>query len=333
MLAVSEATQVGEARRALAAMGSRVGFDETVCGRLAIIATELAGNLVQHAGGGELIIRQVGGPGRAGIEVIALDRGPGIADVGRSLRDGYSTAGTPGTGLGAVRRLSTEFDIYSSPPRGTAVLSRLYAGGAPATPRLQVGAICLPKPRETVSGDAWHVDHRADGARVLVVDGLGHGPDAHRAAVQAIASARTERGAPGAVVETCHAALRSARGAALAVADIELEPGRVRFAGVGNVTGTVLGVGRRQNLVSVNGTAGQGVLRTREFEYAWARGSLLVMATDGLATRWALEDYPGLASRHPALVAAILYRDHTRGRDDVTVVAVRERPHDAGALP
>jgi serine/threonine protein phosphatase PrpC len=83
-------------------------------------------------------------------------------------------------------------------------------------------------------------------------------------------------------------------------------------------------------MVSSNGTAGQGVVRVREFDYRWEAGSLLVMATDGLATRWALDDYPGLAARDPALVAGVLYRDHNRGRDDVTVVAVRERPGDEG---
>jgi hypothetical protein len=78
----------------------------------------------------------------------------------------------------------------------------------------------------------------------------------------------------------------------------------------------------------VNGTVGQGTLRVREFDYAWSPGSVLVMASDGLGTRWSLDDYPGLAARHPALVAAVLYRDHARGRDDVTVLAVRARPEE-----
>jgi hypothetical protein len=128
------------------------------------------------------------------------------------------------------------------------------------------------------------------------------------------------------VIEACHRALHAARGAALAVAELDAERGRVRFAGVGNVTGTVLGGARRQNMVSVNGTAGHGPLRIREFDYTWPAGGVLVMASDGLGTRWSVEDYPGLAARHPALVAGVLYRDHARGRDDVTVVVVRERP-------
>jgi anti-sigma regulatory factor (Ser/Thr protein kinase) len=323
---VTEPSQVGDARRAAAAIAARLGFGTTPAGRLAIVVTEAAGNLVKHAGGGQLVWRQVGTPARPGVEMVALDRGPGIGEVARALEDGFSTTGTPGTGLGAIRRLSDDFDLYSGHGRGTAVLSRVYAHPpAPDTTPLRSGAVCVPKPHEEVSGDAWAVDDRPAGARVLVVDGLGHGPDAHRAARAALAAAAPDRGGPAETVEACHLALRSTRGAALAVAEIDLAAGRVRFAGVGNVTGAVFGGTRRQNMVSMNGTAGQGAARVRAFDYAWEPRATLVMASDGLATRWSLDDYPGLAARDPALIAGVLYRDHTRGRDDVTVVAVRER--------
>jgi anti-sigma regulatory factor (Ser/Thr protein kinase) len=330
-LAVSDPTHVGEARRAVADLSRRLGLEEPLAGRLAIIVTEAAGNVVRHARSGEMVVRPIGGRSGPGIEVLALDRGPGILDVARSLQDGYSTSDTPGTGLGAIRRLSNQFDLYSLPGRGTALLSRVFANGgpAPASP-FQVGAICLPKPGETVAGDACQMTPRPRGARVVVVDGLGHGPDAHRAARVALVAAAGEPGEPAAVVDACHHALRSTRGAALAVADVDREQGRVRFAGVGNVTGAVLAGARRQNLVSINGTAGQGSLRLREFDYTWPAEGLLVMATDGLGTRWALQDYPGLAARDPSLVAAVLYRDHTRGRDDVTVAAVREHSGRGG---
>ena len=332
VLAISDPSQVGEARRAAAVLGQRLGLDEPLAGKLALIATEAAGNLIKHAGGGEFVIRPLRAPGRRGVEMFALDRGPGIADVGRSLQDGFSTSGTPGTGLGAIRRMSSEFDLYSARGRGTALFCRVWADdGPPVASRVQTGALSLPMPKETVCGDAWEVGHRPQGARVFVVDGIGHGPEAHLAARRAVDAAAAEPGGPGAVVEACHHALRAARGAALAVAELNTEQGRVRFAGVGNVTGAVLGGPRRQNMVSVNGTAGHGPLRVREFDYTWAPGSLLVMASDGLGTRWSLDDYPGLAARHPALVAAVLYRDHTRRRDDVTVVAVRERPGNGTA--
>jgi anti-sigma regulatory factor (Ser/Thr protein kinase) len=324
-LAVGDSSGVGEARRSAGALAERLGFGETVAGRLALVVTEAAGNLVKHAGGGEIVWRQVGTASAPGIEVIALDKGPGIADVARSLQDGYSTSGTPGTGLGAIRRLSDEFDVYSAPGRGTAVLSRVYSEPpAAASGGVRVGAVCLPKRGEEVSGDGWGVHGRAQTSLVLIVDGLGHGPDAHRAAQRALAVLSEERAGAAETAQACHEALRSTRGAALAVAEIDRAGQRVRFAGVGNVTGAIFAAARRQNMVSINGTAGQGTVRVRAFDYVWDPCATLVMASDGLGTRWSLDDYPGLGARDSALIAAVLYRDHTRGRDDVTVVVLRE---------
>ena len=330
-LLVADPSQVGDARRAAAAMANRLGFAETAAGRLALVVTEAAGNLVKHAGGGRIVWREVGTRTRPGLEVLVLDRGPGIPDVERALEDGYSTAGTSGTGLGAIRRLSDEFDVYSAPGRGTAVLSRLY-GKPPEDPQppLRAGAICVPKAHETVCGDGWALDQVGGRTRVLVADGLGHGPDAHRAARAALAVLEREKGGAADVVQACHDALRSTRGAAVAVAELDRAARRVLFAGVGNVTGAVFGGGRRQNMVSLNGTAGQGNARVRAFEYQWEPRATLVMASDGLGTRWSLDDYPGLAGHDPALVAGVLYRDHDRGRDDVTVVALDERGGEEG---
>lgn len=322
LVPVSDESQVGEARRAMAALTTRVGLDPEGSGAASLVTTEAATNLVKHGGGGEILLRGI----EDGVEVIALDRGPGMADVGASLRDGYSTRGTQGNGLGAIRRMATEFDIYSAPARGTAVLARIRSRPAPRERvRLETGAISLPKSGEAVNGDAWLVQPTARGARILVVDGLGHGPiasDAAQAAVQAF------RDAPGETVEaavnTCHLALRSTRGAALAVTEVDVQTGVVRFAGVGNIAGSIWNGTQSHHTVSHNGTAGHGTIRIREFSYPWPQGALLVLASDGLATRWTLESYPGLSARHPSLVAAILYRDHCRQRDDVTVVVARE---------
>src|SRR5262245_38968592 len=119
-LAVPESSQVGEARRAAVALADGLGFGEADAGKVALVVTEAASNLVKHGGGGELLLGVLERDGVAGIEVLALDRGPGMADLGRCLRDGYSTAGTRGTGLGAIARLSSGFEVHSADRRGTA---------------------------------------------------------------------------------------------------------------------------------------------------------------------------------------------------------------------
>jgi anti-sigma regulatory factor (Ser/Thr protein kinase) len=327
LVTVADESQVGEARRAVTVACHRLGLDETVAGKAAVVATEAATNIVKHAARGEILVRAVPG----GIEVMALDRGPGIGDIAASLRDGYSTSGTQGSGLGAIRRMATTFDIYSALGLGTAIVARLLSPAATASlpaasgNRLVISAVSLPVAGETLNGDAWAEERLDHGLRILLVDGLGHGPvanEAAHAAVEAFQSAPGE--APSTAVETCHLAMRSTRGAALAVAEISVHPGVVRFAGIGNVAGSIWNGSVSHHTVSLNGTAGHGTIRPREFSYPWPAGGLLVMASDGLATRWSLENYPGLASHDPALVAGVLYRDHSRGRDDVTVVVAGE---------
>jgi anti-sigma regulatory factor (Ser/Thr protein kinase) len=322
LVLVADESQVGEARRAMAALCQRQSLDDNACGAAALVTTEAATNLVKHAGGGEILLRGI----EDGVEVMALDRGPGMADIGASLRDGHSTTGTQGNGLGAIRRMATTFDIYSAPGKGTALLARVQSSHTSASGiRLDIGAVSLPKSGETVNGDGWLAQPTDRGARILVADGIGHGPianDASRAAVEAFRAAPGQP--PEAAVETCHQALRSTRGAALAVTEVDVQAGVVRFAGVGNVAGSIWNGTVSHHTVSHNGTAGHGIIRIREFSYPWAKGALLVLASDGLATRWSLEAYPGLSARDPALVAAILYRDHSRQRDDVTVVVARE---------
>ena len=313
---LTDASQIGEARRAVAALCGRLGLDETTTGQASLLATEAATNVIRHAGTGELLFRPL--PSAPGVEIVTLDRGPGIADVARAMEDGHSTSGTPGNGLGAMRRMSTTFDIYSRPGQGTAVLMRL---GPPS--RIALGVVNLPYPGETECGDAWQLEERPYGFRLVVVDGLGHGPQARESALRALEGAARGPESPERALEEAHAASRSVRGSAIAVAEVDLRQREIRYAGIGNVAAQILEPGTSRSLVSMNGTAGQGTARIRPFTYPFASGAVLVMFSDGLASRWSLEHQPGLLARHPSLIAGVLYRDHSRRRDDVTVVALR----------
>jgi hypothetical protein len=303
---------------------------------VAIVATEAATNLSKHARGGVIILQGLQEDGaQGGLDILALDQGPGMPDVERCLADGYSTAGSPGAGLGAMARLSATFDIHSLPGTGTAVLARLWSAplaGRPRASDLEFGAVSLPLAGEEVCGDQWAIAEVAGTTLLLVADGLGHGPQAAEAAREAVRVFRTQASlGPAGIIQAAHAALRSTRGAALAVARIDPEGGAVVYAGVGNIAGAILGTAadRSTSLVSHNGTVGHTIRKVQEFTYPWAPGSLLIMNSDGLTTQWQLGRYLGLASRHPGLVAGTLYRDFKRGRDDVTVVAIRE----GGARP
>jgi anti-sigma regulatory factor (Ser/Thr protein kinase) len=320
---VGEESQVGEARRSARRMASGLGLDEVVAERAAIVASEAARNIVTHGGGGMVAIQPIGHPPR-GIAILGLDRGRGIGDVASAMRDGHSTAGTPGEGLGAMSRVGSAFDLWSAPGKGTALVAEVWTAGQRPPSRLASGALSVAKPGERVCGDGWAVVELEDRAVFAVVDGLGHGPaaaDAARMAIEVVR--RTADQAPRDIVDATHAALRATRGAALAVAALDLETGELRYAGLGNVAGAIVGVGVSRRLVSLAGTVGHAVRSIQEFSYSLPEGAVLVMHSDGIATHWDAAAYPGLAARHPALLAGVLFRDHARGRDDATVLAAR----------
>lgn len=329
-LPILESSQAGEARRIAIALASRLGFNETERGKVGLVVTEVASNLVRHAKDGELVLQPLTRNDVEGIEILALDKGPGISNISECLRDGFSTAGTSGTGLGAMSRLSAFFDIYSVPKLGSACLAQLWANSLPVKQKhpdhhVESGVVCLPKIGEEISGDAWATAQNSGRTLLLVADGLGHGPQAAQASQEAVRIFRGNLGkSPKEILEAAHTALRSTRGAALAIAEVDFERLSVRFAGVGNISGTIFASEKSNSLVSYNGTVGHEVRKIQEFVYQWPKGGLLVMHSDGLATQWRLDRYPGLTAKHPSLIAGVLYRDFNRGRDDVTVLVVRE---------
>jgi anti-sigma regulatory factor (Ser/Thr protein kinase) len=323
---VTEESQVGFARRCVVEICQRISRDETFCGKVAIVITEMARNLVRHGKGGEIVIREVAT--HASLELLALDRGPGMHNTAECLRDGFSTAGTAGTGFGSIKRLSDRFEVFSQPGRGTVVWVRLCAlGTRSASHAFESSGVSIGVEHEEVCGDAWEVIETPGVLRAMVVDGLGHGLFAEQAAREAVAVFRSQ--ATTSVVSTLKLvdqALTKTRGAAGAIVELCPAKGHITAAGVGNISMRLLNNGESKSFGCDNGTLGTGVPRIREFTQPWMHGSVLVMHSDGLKAHWTLDDYPGLVRRHPGLVAGLLYRDFRRERDDVTVIVVRHSP-------
>ena len=328
---VTESSQPAAARRAAIALAHDADLDEPTVDHLALVVTELATNLVKHAKGGELLMRRLGAEGQEGIEVLSLDKGPGISNVARSLGDGYSTTGSPGTGLGAVLRTAGAFDLYSQLGKGTAVVARVFPQRRTGSPHAQsVGVVRQAKAGEAVCGDSWIVRWFADGWVCAVADGLGHGVIASDAATAIIDAVRRapDRLSPLEIVEAAHQAAKPTRGAAFGVAVLDEAAGVVRFAGVGNIAAVVVNGAERRHLVSHNGIIGHECRKLSEFSHPWQPQSVLLMHSDGIGIHWDLERYPGLLARDPSLIAGVLYRDFTRGRDDATLVVLKTRGTD-----
>ena len=312
---IDDASKVGEVRRAAQTLAN-FEIDAEVAGKVALAATELANNLLLHADGGELLIQTLGGDDSTVIELLAIDRGPGMTDIGRCMKDGYSTAGTPGTGLGAVRRLATEFDIHSVPGEGTVAMARFGNGEG-----VRYGAVNVALEGEVECGDSWSLQEDSQGLALFVIDGLGHGTFAAEAARAGLDAFNAGPFAPPQeILLRANDVMSKTRGGAAACARIIGD--KLSYAGIGNISGALVSPDKSQGLVSHNGTLGLNQRRSQQFEYQRAPGALLIMHSDGVSARWDLKSRPDLLSRHPAIIAAALYRDHGRGRDDATVVVV-----------
>lgn len=318
---ITDESSVGEARRKALLVAHRLGLGETRSGELALLATESSRNVLIHGGGGNLVISGHQDPDRPMVRILAMDQGAGIANVAQAMADGYSTAGTMGGGLGAMKRIATALEVFTG-RHGTIVLMEL--GDAVHLNHLRIAGIAVPYPGERFCGDAWSFHHSAERTLVLLTDGLGHGREASEAAQESIATFRKRQDmAPGEILSYLHDSLKKTRGAVAAVAEIRPQEGFLTYAGVGNISASVLAGGVSRSLVSHNGTLGMVTSRIQEFRLPWTRDSLLVLHSDGLQSKWDLSSYSGLVMRHPAIIGAALLRDFRRQRDDASVVVVK----------
>ena len=324
---ITEPSEVAAVRRSACALAEACGFSEVRTGEVALVVTEAATNILKFATSGEILIRSLERNETVGLEILAIDSGPGMTNVPHYMGDGNSTAGTYGLGLGTIERLSDEFDIFSDADKGLVLFSILWKDRVIQDDLgWQIGAICLPIASEDVSGDAFEIRVTHNDCTILLSDGLGHGyaaAEASRAAQEVILD--NDDSSPSLLLQKCHKALKGTRGAAIAISCIDRAQCELRFAGVGNIVACLFDNHSRRHLVSHNGIVGNNLLKIQEFTQSWDTHHFLIVHSDGINTRWDLNQYPGLSNAHPLLVAGVLYRDFSRGRDDVSVVMLRDK--------
>ncbi|MDT7800372.1 MAG: hypothetical protein QOI78_3805 [Actinomycetota bacterium] len=326
---VEDDTAHGRARRTAATLAAQLGFNEVRVAEVGLAVTELATNLAKHATEGVLVVRSVRAVTQAAVEVVAIDRGPGMTDAVASGRDGESTTGTLGVGMGAVRRLADATSVLSEPGRGTVVTARFHPARAPLDeiPQSDTAGITRPIGGEDVCGDTYAVHSGPGRLRLMMSDGSGHGPlaaAASRAAADIFCARPTDP--PEAMVKQLHEGLRRTRGGAVAVADVDVAAGTVRFAGLGNIAGCVVAGGRKQGMISAPGVAGHQARTIRAFDYELPPGATVVLHSDGLTERWSADGRERLFAATPLAIAAALLRDAGVRNDDAVVLVAKPRP-------
>jgi anti-sigma regulatory factor (Ser/Thr protein kinase) len=336
-----------QARRAAAALGRRIGLSAERVAEVELAVTEAAVNLNTHAVDGALLVRLSGGDGCRGVELLVLDHGPGMADVAAARRDGVSSAGTLGIGLGVVERMADSFEVHSFAGRGTVLVARFRPRGSKTEPvrncpEPMIVGLTRPLSGEQLCGDAWAArmvpgagadpsagtsagaaDAKSASLLVMLCDGLGHGPLAARASEQAVADFHRAPGAdPVEILAGLHRAMAGTRGGAVAVAAIDLAARRVRYCGVGNISGFVVAEERRSSLLSAPGIVGHHLPRLRAFDADLPDGARIVLHSDGLTERWNPSSMPGLFQSSGTVIAAHLLREAGVRRDDASVVVI-----------
>ncbi len=319
---VAEQSQISEARRRIVQMSADYGLDVASQDRVALIVTELGTNLIKHCPtGGRLLAHGLTNSKAQGIEVFSIDPGPGM-DTEDCIVDGFSTTKTFGNGLGAAKRVSDEFDIYSQFGKGSVVNVRFWTKDSKPS-ESAVGGISVPKKGEVLSGDKWFIERTAEGFSCLLVDGLGHGFEACEAARLAVKRFKENlKLSPAEALKILHAALRGTRGAVGAIAKINFEKGKLDYCGLGNISGIVMAGNERKHLTSLNGTLGYEARKFLEVTLPWTPESILMMHSDGIASA-ASEDLERTRDRTASLIAAWLFQRHGKKIDDATVLVVK----------
>lgn len=315
---VHHASAVHAAARAARRVATSVGLPAPMPDQAAVIASELASNLDKHAGGGSVFIQPLLTGG--GLDIVAADSGPGMADVARCLVDGHTTTGSLGAGLGAVRRMASRFDIHSVVPHGTLVSARLTAPGADVTAD-GIACLCLPADGEQVSGDGVALHATPTSTTILVADGLGHGVHAAEATHEAIRVFHSDPTRPlPEQLTAMHRDLRATRGAAVALTRIS--GGNMEFCGVGNVSATVTSGNARRSMLSRPGIVGANIPTPRTQAAPLPHNGTVIVHTDGLRSQWTASLAVPTRELPPALLAASLVQQHRRLHDDTTVMVM-----------
>lgn len=313
-------------KREIHNLALQLGFTAHRAAETDIIVAELTSNLIKYGNGGDLLYRAHYDGVQNEIEIYCLDKGVGIENVAKIMNDGYSTSNTLGHGLGAIKRLSNDFQIYSMRGWGTVQYVKICDKVDHVIPPLKTGinfsALSVNYPGERVCGDGYLVKTTRKGFQIFVGDGLGHGAHAHDAVQLAIkAFKQSSESDPANILREIHEQVKKSRGlvATIACADYNAESWSI--SGVGNINTRIYNGLDNKTYTPYNGIIGHNIPRTiNNTIVPYQKHQIIIMHSDGLRTRWNLNDLTSVIKQGPGLIASALYKDNLRGTDDATIL-------------
>ncbi|MFD0795235.1 ATP-binding protein [Mucilaginibacter litoreus] len=309
-------------------MALAADFSEKRIAEMDIVLAEMTSNLHKYAKDGEILVGHFKTTEAEYIELISLDNGPGMADPAKMLTDGFSSTSTIGHGLGSIKRLSDFFEIYSLKGWGTILVSRIYKIRPDKLLKrkpIDIGAVVIAKPPETVSGDGYYLKSAGKLAKLIVADGLGHGPEANHAVNEAVRAFKScTDNSPTEIIRYLHAAVRKTRGLVATIVVFDFESKTYQIAGVGNIATKFAGIGQYKNHLSYNGIIGHNIPNTMNDQLlSFQDYGQVILCSDGIRSRWELNKYPGILRYDLTMQAAVIYKEYGRLTDDMSVIIVK----------
>ncbi len=311
------------------ALAASAQFSARRLAEIDIIVAEMVTNLAKHAGGGELFVKLVEEKGLQGIEIISMDAGPGISDLRAMMQDGATTKNTLGQGLGAIRRLSHLFQVYTQKGWGTILLCRVFVKDPPVARQqddgVEIRSFVVPKPGEVECGDGFYYKKSKEHIRLFLGDGLGHGKEAALAVQKAIEAFQVcpETSA----VETLrfiHQSVKRTRGLVGTVAIFHLAEQKWTICGVGNISTRFFGPVSAKSHSPYNGIIGLNMPNSmNDQEVGYERGQCIVLCSDGIKSKWDTLKFPGIMRHDLSLLAASIFKEYARNTDDMSIASCK----------
>lgn len=329
---LSDRSYVSLVKKEIKKIADSIGFEANKLAEIEIIISEITSNIIKHTPGGIILVKHIISGDIEGLEIISIDDGPGMANPLMMLRDGVSTTNTLGQGLGAIKRLSDNFDIYSVPKWGTILLSRTFkttenilTSNETSKESFNIYTLMVPKKGEAFCGDGFKFLKKNDNCQILAFDGLGHGPEAYKASEAAIKSfTETQNLAPAERLKSIHSSIKKTRGGVGMVFDFDLKNETLSFCGVGNISARVLTEGRLKSCISYNGIVGHTFPNTiHSNTISWSMDDYLIITSDGIISRWDINALANIRKHDIGIIAAILFKDFSRGNDDCLVMIIK----------
>ena len=309
-------------------MAAEAGIPAKRVNEIDLIVAEMTSNLFKYSEDGEILAGIFPNGGIPYLEVISIDNGPGILNLSKMMQDGISTTSTLGHGLGSMKRLSDVFEIYSQHGWGTIVLSRVYSEPNKQQKEkyeIVMRPIIVSKPGEQVSGDGFVYKKTDKYVKLMLADGLGHGPEANKAINEAAAAFRVFPDfSPTETLRFIHNSIKKTRGAVINIVGYEMETRKWSSTGIGNIFLRMLAPGNFKNHMSYNGIVGHNIPNTMNDQtYSAEQFNQLLLCSDGIKTRIETNKYPLIHKYDLTILAAAIYKDHARRNDDMSVVMVK----------